>query len=164
MSSSNRLERLQRMRNLISTAHVPPPSTSPFPSSRSVKADKRYLRGQPLLFARELDSLRLILETKIQILFFLAAFGVLLAFFFLEGSHTGLVVGVGEQLLAERSDGNRTRACVLGYYFFLFFTALITAFTKSFSFQQMKAKKSSNSPVLTTKVHTVLSMWIYFWV
>ena len=38
----------------------------------------------------------------------------------------------------------------------------MTLFTKSFSFQQMKAKKTNNNAVFTTKVQTVLSMWIYF--
>ena len=39
----------------------------------------------------------------------------------------------------------------------------MTLFTKSFSFQQMKAKKPSSKPVLTTKVQTVLSIWMFFW-
>ena len=49
------------------------------------------------------------------------------------------------------------------FSYFLLFINPITPFTKSFSLQQMKAKKTSSKAVFTTKVQTVLSMWIYFW-
>ena len=39
----------------------------------------------------------------------------------------------------------------------------MTLFTKSFSFQQMKAKKMNSRPVLMTKVQTVLSIFMYLW-
>ena len=38
----------------------------------------------------------------------------------------------------------------------------MTPFTKSFSLQQMKAKKTNNKAVLTTKVHPVLSIEMFF--
>ena len=39
----------------------------------------------------------------------------------------------------------------------------MTPFTRSFSFQQMKAKKTSSKAVLMTKVQTLLSICMYFW-
>ena len=39
----------------------------------------------------------------------------------------------------------------------------MTLFTKSFSFQQMKAKKTSSKPVLMIKVQTLLSICMYLW-
>ena len=47
-------------------------------------------------------------------------------------------------------------------YPFRFLIQPKTPRTKSFSLQQMKAKKTSNNPVFTTKVQTVLSMCMHF--
>ena len=39
----------------------------------------------------------------------------------------------------------------------------MTPFTRSFSFQQMKAKKTISKPVLMIKVQTLLTICMYLW-